>query len=138
MSKAERTFCSFLCRALKSTLHEKAALEFRFAAARAIIQLYLTSASLKEPLGYSALHGFFSHSHRRVFLCGSFTFPDSGVTFKAVCSQVGLNSHSCPSCSASCGFLKGKQSPSMPHDRHSAISAFRDLCKSVLHLSICI
>lgn len=32
MSKAERTFCSFLCRALKSTLREKAALEFRFAA----------------------------------------------------------------------------------------------------------
>lgn len=54
---------------LKASFHEKEALEYRFTAAQAIIQLYLTSAALKESLGSLPLHIIFSDSHRCVCRC---------------------------------------------------------------------
>ena len=64
---------------MKSILHEKEALEFRFTSAQAIIQLYLTSAALKESLGSLPLHVVFSDTQVCVQVYGLFT-PDSGDT----------------------------------------------------------
>lgn len=57
------------CGVLKSILHEKEVLESKFTAARAIMQLYLTSAAHKKSLASLPLHVFFSDSHRCVCRC---------------------------------------------------------------------